>query len=302
MTELLHVQIALKAEPEAIYQALTDNLADWFAEHADVSAAEKRYDFWGRFTPGTPTREEGQHPLLAYEAGKHVNFEWRSRSFESIVDIQIIARDGGNTVVVQQGNPNNPSQDIGFSTDEDFWFLSLENLRRHLDGKAPVRCDFSQSMLGDIQHTIEIDAPPSTVFDVLIKPEQMERWIASHATVEAQVGGQYDLGWGQAEKILEFLPDKKLSLEGDYGDLKTVLTWTLEGSGGKTRLTLVHSGFAPDQNTGGLKTGWLNFMSWVKSISEYGDDWRPAIKRIQPGMESYYPASFNIAQSDLITV
>ena len=305
MTELLHVQIALKAKPKAIYTALTDNLADWFAEHADVSTAEKRYDFWGRFTPGTPSHEEGHHPLLAYEPDTHLRYEWRGHSFDSIVDIQIISRDGGNIVVVQQGNPNNPSHDIGFSTDEDFWFLSLENLRRHLDGKAPVRCDYTRSMLGDIQHTVEIDAPPDTVFEVLIKPEQLDRWIASHATVDAREGGQYDLGWGQGaggQKILELLPDKKLSLEGDYGDLKTVLTWTLEGSGGKTRLTLVHSGFAPDQNTGGLQTGWLNFMSWVKSISEYGDDWQPAIKRLQAGMESYYPASFNIAQTDLITL
>src|SRR5689334_1543698 len=114
MTEVLHVQIALKAKPEAIYKALTDNLAEWFAEHADVSTTEKRYDFWGRFTPGTPTREEGRHPLLAYEAGKHLNYEWRSASkFESTVDIQIVPRDGGNTVVVQQGNPNNPNMDIG---------------------------------------------------------------------------------------------------------------------------------------------------------------------------------------------
>src|SRR5258705_3051552 len=197
MTDLLHVQIALKAEPEAIYKALTDNLADWFAEHADVSTAEKRYDFWGRFTPGTQTREEGHHPLLAYEPGKHLNYEWRSGKFDSVVDIHIIPRNGGNTVVVQQGNPNNPSHDIGVSTDEDFWFLSLENLRRHLDGKAPVRCDYTRSMLGDIQHTIEIDAPPETVFDVLIKPEQMQRWIASNAKVEPREGGLYDLGWGQ---------------------------------------------------------------------------------------------------------
>jgi uncharacterized protein YndB with AHSA1/START domain len=305
MTELLHVQIALKAQSEAIYQALTDNLADWFAEYTDVSTVENRYDFWGRFTPGTPTREEGRHPLLAYEPGKHLNFEWRSHSFDSIVNIQIIPRDGGNTLVVQQGNPINPSHDIGFSTDEDFWFLSLENLRRHLDGKAPVRCDFSRSMLGDIHHTIEIDASPDAVFDALINPEQLNRWIASHATVEAHVGGEYNLGWGQSAsslKILELVPDEKLRLTWPEGDGSTILTWTLEGSGGKTRLTLIHSGFAPDQNTGGLQTGWLNFMSWVKSISEYGDDWQPAIKRIQPGMESYYPASFNIAQTDLGTI
>lgn len=305
MTEILHVQIALKAEPEAIYKALTDNLADWFAEHTDVSTAKKRYDFWGRFTPGTPTHEEGRHPLLAYEPGTHLRYTWLAHKFDSVVDIQIIPREGGNTVVVQQGNPNNPSHDIGFSTDEDFWFLSLENLRRHLDGKAPVRCDFTRSMVGDIQHTVEIDAPPKTVFDVLINPEQLQRWIASNAKVEPRLGGQYDLGWGQSAstlKILEIVPDETLRLSWPEGDGSTVLTWTLEASGGKTRLTLVHSGFAPDQETGGLQTGWLNFMSWVKSISEYGNDWQPAIKRIQLGMESYYPASFNNAQTDLVTL
>src|SRR3982750_2883828 len=115
MTELLHVQIALKAQAEAIYRALTDHLADWFAEYADVSTAERHYDFWGRFTPGTPTREEGRHPLLAYEPGKQLHFEWRSHSFDSTVNIQIIPRDGGNTLVVEQGNPINPSPDIGSS-------------------------------------------------------------------------------------------------------------------------------------------------------------------------------------------
>lgn len=305
MTDLLHIQIALKAEPEAIYKALTEKLAEWFAENADVSTAEKRYDFWGRYTPGTPTREEGRHPLLAYEPGTHLRYTWHASKFDSVVDIQIIPRDGGNTLVIEQGNPNNPSHDIGFSTDEDFWFLSLENLRRHLDGKAPVRCDFTRSMVGDIQHTVEIDATPETVFDTLIRPEQLQRWIASNAKVEPREGGQYNLGWGQdsaALKILELIPNESLRLSWPEGDGSTILTWTLQGSGGKTRLTLVHSGFAPDQETGGLQTGWLNFMSWVKSISEYGDDWQPAIKRLQPGMESYYPASFNIAQPDLVTL
>jgi uncharacterized protein YndB with AHSA1/START domain len=304
MTDLLHVQIALKAEADAIYKALTDGLSGWFAEHSDVSTAEKRYDFWGRFTPGTPTREEGRHPLLAHEPGTHLRYGWRAHKFDSLVDLHIISRDGGNTVVVQQGNPNNPNHDIAFSTDEDFWFLSLENLRRHLDGKAPVRCDFTRPIVGDIHHTVEIDTPPETVFDVLIKPEQLNRWIASNAIVEAHQGGKYDLGWGgntSALKILDIVPNERLRLSWPEGDGSTVVTWTLEGSGGKTRLTIAHSGFAPDQQTGGLQTGWLNFMSWVKSISEYGADWQPAVKRLQPGTESYYPASVGIAQADLAT-
>jgi len=158
---------------------------------------------------------------------------------------------------------------VQFTNHEDFWFLSLENLRRHLDGKAPVRCDFSRSMLGDIHHSIEIDAPPDRVFDILIQPEQLQRWIASQATVEPHVGGRYDLGWGSVAslRILELVPGEHLRLDWSDEQRQTILDWMLEESGGKTRLTLVHSGFAPDQDTG-VVNGWLNFMSWIKSIAE----------------------------------
>ena len=35
-------------------------------------------------------------------------------------------------------------------------------------------------------------------------------------------------------------------------------------------LTLVHSGFAPETDNSGLYKGWLNFMSWLKSMVEIG--------------------------------
>src|SRR5262249_42401224 len=161
---------------------------------------------------------------------------------ETSVDIAIHPRGDGQTVIVQHEGVKH-SHDIGFFTQEDFWFLSLENLRRHLDGKPPVRCDFSQPMVGDIHHTLEINAPREAVFDALIKPEQLERWIASHATVEPKPGGVYDLGWGNntsALKILEITPNETLRLSWPEGGDETIVTWTLEESGGKTRLTLVH--------------------------------------------------------------
>ena len=82
----------------------------------------------------------------------------------------------------------------------------------------------------------------------------------------------------------------------------TVMTWTLEGSGGKTRLTLVHSGFAPDAPTSGLQSGWLNFASWLKSMLEYGADWQPAIKRLTQDFIPFYPGSVGAAQADLRTI
>lgn len=289
MTENQHMQIALKAAPDAIMRAWTDSLSAWFAEHADVSIPDKRYDFWGRYTIGNPDREAGRHPLLGYEAAKCLSFGWKHEGADVEIEISVQPRGDEQLVVLQ------------YPGDQDFWFLSLENLRRHLDGKAPIYCDYNRSMKGDIHNSVEIDAPADKVFEALINPAQLERWIASKASVDPTVGGDYKIGWDFAGslKILEIVPNESLKLDWTEGDRKNILHWTLAESGGKTRLTLVHSGFAPDEDSG-LTSGWSNYMSWIKSIAEYGDDWQPALPRITPEMASFYPASIADHQSELV--
>jgi uncharacterized protein YndB with AHSA1/START domain len=297
----LHIQIALAAAAERLFEAWTTELAAWFAEYADVSIPEKRYDFWGRYTPEAPDREQGRHPLLHVETNKRLKYGWHIRQLETTVSIALETGNGSTIVVVkQEGAPR--SHDIDSYTFEDFWFLSLENLRRHLDGKPLVRCDFSKPMYGDIQHTVEIDGSREAVFEALIRPEQLERWIASQATVEPRAGGRYDLGWNGAGpvKILELVPNEKLACSWPEHETESVVTWTLEDSGGKTRLTLVHSGFAPNKPTGGLNAGWLNFASWVKSIVEYGPGWKPAVIPLSDATRPFYAKSLWEQQAALV--
>lgn len=294
--EPYRVQITLNASAQQVYTALTDThrLPAWFAEHAEVNLSAKRYDFWGRYTPEVPTRDQGQHPLTALEADARLAYTWALPDKPTAVSYHLIPR-GGQTVLRVEQTQANAGHDIGFYNLEDFWFLSLENLRRHLAGKAVVRCDFSAPMTGDIHHSVEIDAPPAAVFDALINPAQLNRWIASSARVEPKPGGAYDLGWGAgvaAHRILELLPDEKLVVGWtEDNNQSTIITWTLAASGGKTRLTLVHSGFAPDQDTGGLQVGWLNFMSWVRSLVEFGAAWQPPVRPLTEAYRPYYPAA-----------
>lgn len=301
MRETLQIQITLNATGENVFRALTADLTGWFSEHADVSLAEQRYDFWGRFTPDTPDRERGRHMLNMHQVGHSLSYDWLLRSEQTTVHYHL-EEHADNTTLYMRQNGSSGSHNIGEYTFEDFWFLSLENLRRYLDGKLPVRCDFSTlPKTGNVRHTVEIDALPEVVYEVLIKPDQLNRWIASHAIIEPHVGGVYNIGWGAGVgplKILELVPNAKLaySWAEEPPNAETVVTWTLEGSGGKTRLTLVHSGFADDTPTGGIQAGWLNFSSWVKSIAEYGSTWQPAIKLIPSAMLPYYPASIGVAQ------
>lgn len=109
-----------------------------------------------------------------------------------------------------------------------------------------------------------------------IEPRQLERYIASHATVEPRIGGKYDFGWGQGPiKILDLAPDARLAYSWQYsGEPDTVVTWTLEASDGRTRLTLVHSGFGVDRVSDDYNLGWGAFLNQIKALAETGDHWR----------------------------
>ena len=88
--------------------------------------------------------------------------------------------------------------------------------------------------------------------------------------MDARVGGEYEFRYYWAAKdlhstakgkILELVPDRRLSytFNSDRGGSASVLTWTLdELQGGRTRVTLVHSGLgdAPSDQY----SGWGYFL------------------------------------------
>lgn len=307
MNPPVHVQVRLSHTLDSVFRAVTDAgaLTAWFTEHADVSVQEKRYDFWGRFTPECPDREHGRHLIENVASGSRLRYAWSLRDTQTAVEMRFVERSEHTYVGVWhhdvpeslRGNPDSYAI-------EDFWFLTLENLRRQLAGRRPVRCDFSAFRPGDIRHTIEIDGPAAAVWEALITPKQLDRWIASRATVDLRVGGEWDLGWMENAglEILSLTPGRELSVSWKMeGVPPTVLTWTLEESGGKTRLSLVHSGFAPDARVDGMQAGWLNFMSWLRSVVEFGPEWMPVLKEIPIAASAYYAASIWEHQDELIS-
>jgi len=287
MSDVLRIQVRIEAAPEKVYRALMepDALRAWFAEDAAVTPTQ--YGFWGRFTPGVPDRATGQHPILINEPSKCLQYGWRFGDSESTIRFDLIPQEKYTLVLLTQEAQGEGTTYLA----EDFWFLSLENLRRYVEGKrCDMRADFTEPLTGEIHVSIEIDAPASEVYQTLIKPEQLQRWIASNATVELVVGGKYDFGWGFGSmKILELKENERFAYDWGEGDSETVVTWSLEGSGGKTRLTLVHSGFAADHNTDALKRGWSNFMNWIRSLVEEGETWLPPIKELDASQIAYYP-------------
>jgi uncharacterized protein YndB with AHSA1/START domain len=272
----LNLGIDIKAPVEKVYKALTDPnaLTQWFAEHVDISIEDKRYDFWGRFTPENPGREQGRHTLVRVIPERLLEFEWRLRGNDSLVQFELHERPYGCVLTMYhrslpRSRPNQSS--IG-----DFWSHVLEGLRHWLERDQAYRLlDYSQLQSGDVSVTVNINAVPSMVFHALTDAAQMERWIGSKGSIDPKPGGKIDFGWGMGPvKILEIVPDKKLSYSWQWeGQPDTVATWTLEESGGKTRVTIVQSGFAPDRNSEDYFIGWSKFAARLKTMLEEGQDW-----------------------------
>lgn len=163
----------------------------------------------------------------------------------------------------------------------DFWCLTLQNLRSHVeDGIVAWRPDFTLHPRNEIRLELETSATPETVFDALLSPAQLERWMmATNPTVEPLPGGAYNLGWqeewGRPLSILELDAPNRLAYSwADPAIEGTIVTWELERSGGATRITLIHSGFSGAPTDEGYYHGWADFLVRLKRLVEKGPTWR----------------------------
>lgn len=112
----------------------------------------------------------------------------------------------------------------------------------------------------EVVRSVEIQAPPSSVWRWLATEEALRRWLSPSLKIDLRVGGAYRL-LGPDERtwisgtVLELVPEGALVLswleeDGDWvhpARLVITLAATLAG----TRVTLTHDGFA-----GIGKPGW----------------------------------------------
>jgi uncharacterized protein YndB with AHSA1/START domain len=114
----------------------------------------------------------------------------------------------------------------------------------------------------------DFDLPhaPQKVWRALTDPELLKEWLLPAVGLKLEPGAAFTFnsepqpGWDGIVhcRFLEIEAHTKLSCAWVVGDINTVVTFTLTPTATGTRLSLVQSGFRPDQkqNLGGARYGW----------------------------------------------
>ncbi len=280
MTKTIRISVDVARSVSESVAAFTDEqqVTAWLAEDAQIDLADGVYALAGPSIPGTPEAGSGPMELLSFDDGAQLRFSWHLLDDDTTVTLTFTSIDGGTRVAIEHAGLS--EQEWGWTV-AGFWATTAENLCAWLERRVVgPRYDFRQLVPGDLEVSAEIDAPASEVFRAIAEPAMVQRWMLSdNVTIEPEVGGTYDVGWEDdgPVKIVDLEPDRQLSYSWHSKALgyETLVTWDLAESAGKTKLTLVHSGFAPDSRQDSYRTGWHNFLVQIKYLVEEGDAWQP---------------------------
>lgn len=144
-------------------------------------------------------------------------------------------------------------------------------------------CDRSVTDLsiGAVERELRINARPETIFEFLVDPTQMIRWMGVRATLDPRPGGIYHVDitdrHSASGTYLEVVPHTRVVFswgwEGEESELPpgaSTVEITLHPDGSETILRFRHYGLSPDQQKGHGE-GWDHFLPRLETVAEGRD-------------------------------
>jgi uncharacterized protein YndB with AHSA1/START domain len=124
----------------------------------------------------------------------------------------------------------------------------------------------ARSQSESISFEYDLHHRPEKVWRALTDPVLLAEWLLPVVDLKLEPGAAFTFkappqpGWdGNVNcRFVEIEAHRKLSCTWVVGDIDTVVTFTLTPTPSGTHLSLVQSGFRPDQkhNAGGARYGW----------------------------------------------
>jgi uncharacterized protein YndB with AHSA1/START domain len=124
----------------------------------------------------------------------------------------------------------------------------------------------ARSQTESLSFDFDLHHSPTKVWRALTDPVLLAEWLLPVIDLKLERGAVFTFktqpyaDWDGVVhcRIADIEAHRKLSYDWGVGDMATVVTFTLTPTTSGTRLSLVHSGFKPDQkkNFGGARYGW----------------------------------------------
>ena len=124
----------------------------------------------------------------------------------------------------------------------------------------------ARSQTESIEFEFDLHHSPEKVWRALTDPVLLAEWLLPVFELELEPGTAFTFkaqpqpGWDGIVncRFVEIQAQKKLSWQWVVGEIDTVVTFTLTPTASGTRLSLLQSGFKPDQkqNIAGARYGW----------------------------------------------
>ena len=124
----------------------------------------------------------------------------------------------------------------------------------------------ARSQTESISFEFDLRHGPEKVWRALTDPVLLAEWLLPVVDLKLDPGAAFTFkaqpqpGWDGIVncQVLEIEAERELSYRWVVGDIDTVVTFTLTPTPSGTRLSVVQSGFRPDQkkNFGGARYGW----------------------------------------------
>jgi uncharacterized protein YndB with AHSA1/START domain len=135
--------------------------------------------------------------------------------------------------------------------------------------------------MAELVREVLIDARPETVFEFLTVPTRHVEWQGTEAELDPRPGGVYRVRVGGSHQavgeFVEVVPNERVVFTFGWdapghpiGPGSTIVEYTLQAEGDKTRVTLVHRDL-PDDAVAGHEHGWDHYLPRLAIAGAGGD-------------------------------
>ncbi|MCB1221260.1 MAG: SRPBCC domain-containing protein [Planctomycetales bacterium] len=275
----VRLAIDIRSSREKVWRALTDwqQLNGWLSDKADVDLPAGRFKLCGNRLPDSPCDGTDKFSLAGYEDGSRLELNWQFRGGNTGLSFQLSG--DGDACCVELAHTDVPRRGETEVTMIEYWQWVLLALRGYCEtGSRPGIFEFgAEQQTGQLEVGIDIAAERETVYNILASSDGLKGIFGGEGPeVELREGGKYSYGWGPNEgptKVISFKPNELIHTDWYHGtDPETFITWKLSGSGGRTRLTLVHSGFPNEAQKHDYEAGWFHFLVELRELAEGNSD------------------------------